>query len=281
MNTFVKRNQIIILSIVFCLFSLHMALTGEKRQAGGELIIGKVLSAIASPFQTVFLGSYNALGNVVGDYVYLVGLKEENEAQGQTISRLIEENSRLKEKLDEKERLTGLIEMKRSFAFDTIAARVTAFNLGGWTKTIQLDSGLKEGIAEDMPIISTEGVVGRVIETSGGNSLALLITDPRSNIDVIVQRTRVRGIAEGRGSNLLGLKYIRDLEDIKVGDLVVTAGLSGIFPKGLVVGHVASAQKSGDNFFKSIEIRPSALLGRLEEVLAVKTDITDSKVVTE
>lgn len=266
MNAFVKRHQIILLSIVICLFSLHMALT-EKKKVGGARMVEKTASRIFSPFQMAFLGAYNAINNSWTNYIFLVGLNEENETQNERLLGLVEENNRLLELVNENQRLKKILAFKEKAAFDAVGAKILAFNLGGWTKTIKLNKGTRDGIVEDMPVISPTGIVGRIIETSRGSSIALLITDPRSNIDVIVQRTRVRGVAEGNGSGGLILKYIRDLDDVRPGDKVITAEFSGIFPSGLVVGKVTRAEKSGDNFFKLIEIQPDVALRKLEEVL--------------
>ncbi|MEE9543609.1 MAG: rod shape-determining protein MreC [Thermodesulfobacteriota bacterium] len=266
MNAFVKRHQVILLSIVICLFSLHMALT-QKKKIGGARMVERTASRIFSPLQMAFLGTYNAISNTWANYIFLVGLNEENKAQQERLLALVEENNRLLELENENQRLKKILAFKEKADFDAVGARILAFNLSGWTKTIKLNKGAKDGIIEDMPVISPTGIVGRIIETTAGSSIALLITDPRSNIDVIVQRTRVRGIAEGNGSGGLSLKYIRDLDDVRPGDKVVTAGSSGIFPGGLVVGKVTRAEKSGDNFFKQIEIQPDVALRKLEEVL--------------
>ncbi len=266
MNAFVKRHQIILLSIIFCLFSLHTALS-EKKKIGGAAFIEGTVSSIFTPLQMFMLGTYYAGSDTWNGYIFLVGLKKENETQKEKILALIEENSRIKEIENENHRLRDILAFKEDIAFDAVGAKILAFNLSGWTKTIKLNKGAKDGIVEDMPVISPTGVIGRIIATTGGTSTALLITDPRSNIDVIVQRTRVRGVAEGNGKNGLILKYIRDLDDVSTGDKVVTAGVSGIFPGGLVVGEITQTEKSGDNFFKRIEIKPNAALKKLEEVL--------------
>lgn len=266
MNSFAKRHQIILLSIVFCLFSLNLALS-EKKTVGGAAFIEKTVSRIFTPLQMAFLGIYNAASNTWDGYISLVGLKEENEAQQKRVLALIEENNRLIEVDHENSRLREILAFKENLTFITVGAKILAFNLSGWTRTIKLNKGAADGITEDMPVISPMGVIGRIILTTAANSTALLITDPRSNIDVIIQRTRVRGIAEGNGKNALILKYIRDLDDVEVGDKVITAGFSGIFPAGLIVGEITRTEKSGDNFFKKIEIKPNAALKKLEEVL--------------
>ncbi len=230
-------------------------------------MVEKAASMIFSPFQAAFLGAYGLIDNSLDNYIFLVGLNKENEAQRERLLAMTEENNRLRELVSENRRLKKILAFKEKAAFDAVGAKILAFNLAGWTKTIKLNKGAKDGIVEDMPVISPTGIVGRIIETTRGSSTALLITDPRSNIDIIIQRTRVRGVAEGNGSGGLILKYIRDLDDVRPGDKVITAGFSGIFPSGLVVGKVTRAEKSGDNFFKRIEIKPDVALKKLEEVL--------------
>jgi rod shape-determining protein MreC len=266
MNSFLRRHQIILISIIFCLFSLNLALS-EKKTVGGAVFIERGVSKIFSPFQVAFLSIYNAVEGVWSGYIALVGLREEHDSQQKRLLALIEENNRLKEVDHENSRLRDILAFKKELTFDPVGAKILAFNLGGWTKTIKLNKGEKDGITEDMPVISPTGIVGRIIATTSGSSTALLITDPRSNIDVIVQRTRVRGVAEGNGKNALTLKYIRDLDDVQHGDSIITAGFAGIFPAGLLVGEVTRTEKSGDNFFKRIEIKPNAALKKLEEVL--------------
>jgi rod shape-determining protein MreC len=266
MNSFVRRHQIILLSVVFCLFSLNLALS-EKKTVGGAAFVQMGVSKIFTPFQEAFLAIYNTGEDTWNGYIFLVGLKKEHENQQKKVLALIEENNRLKEVDHENQRLKEILAFKEDLTFDAVGAKILAFNLGGWTKTIKLNKGAKDGIVEDMPVFSPTGVIGRIISTTSGSSTALLITDPRSNIDVIVQRTRVRGVAEGNGKNALILKYIRNLDDVRTGDKVITAGFGGIFPSGLVVGEITRTEKSGDNFFKRIEIKPNAALKKLEEVL--------------
>jgi rod shape-determining protein MreC len=266
MNFFLRRHQIILLSIIFCLFSLNLALS-EKKTVGGAAFIERTVSKVFSPLQMASLGIYNIVSSTWDGYVALVGLRDEFAIQQKRVLVLIEENNRLKEVDLENSRLKEILAFKEDLTFDAVGAKVLAFNLSGWTKTIKLNKGTTDGIVEDMPVISPMGVIGRIIQATSGSSTALLITDPRSNIDVTIQRTRVRGIAEGNGKNALILKYIRDLDDVEIGDKVVTAGISGIFPTGLVVGEITRTEKSGDNFFKRIEIQPNAALKKLEEVL--------------
>ncbi|MBI5888390.1 MAG: rod shape-determining protein MreC [Deltaproteobacteria bacterium] len=275
MSAFLKRHQIVIVSVFLVLVSLHLALTDKKEAARGVLI-KEILSAAVSPLQRGVLTIYNSGASLIDDYVYVIGVKDENDALKETVVRLGEENNRLREEILFNARLKEMLPYADAAPFQAAAARITAFSIDGWTRTIVINMGSANGIKKDMAVITPAGIVGRVMETGRGASRVLLSTDPRSNVDIIVQRTRIKGVVEGSGGASLYLKYIRQLEDVHVGDEIVTSGLSGIYPKGLMVGTVAKIEKGADNFFNVIEVKPSVDIGRrLEEVLVV-TDTGDA-----
>ena len=267
--SFLKRYQIILVSAALALFSLHLALTDKKEYARGYLL-KEILSYTVTPVQSAILGVQGSIKGVWTDYFYLVGVKDENEALKKTVYSLVEENRRLSEETKQNERLRALLEFKEALPYSTIGSAITGYSMERWSRTIVIDKGSSNGIEKDHGAIALTGVVGRVIEVNGASSRVLLTTDLRSNIDVIIERTRVKGVVEGNGTDGLVMKYVRQVDDVKPGDIVVTSGLSGVFPKGLAVGEVIRVEKSGDNFFKHIEVRPAVDLGRLEEVLVLK-----------
>ncbi len=272
MLSFIRRHQIILSAFLLCLISLHIAVNAE-RGIGGEVIVRGVVSTISKPFQKGFLALYSVFDRVWSNYVYLVGVKEENRALKESLHKLLEENNRLREELLLTARLKEILKYRARLGIESVAAEVigySSFGAAGWIKTATLDKGLRDGIKVDMAVVSPRGVVGRIIEVTATTSTVLLITDPRSSIDAIVQRTRIKGLLEGTGSRTLRLKYIRQLDDVKPGDVLVTAGLSGIFPKGLALGRITKVEKGKDNFFKYIEAEPMAPLDNLEEVLIIK-----------
>lgn len=269
MTSLLKRHQILLASLLLCLFSLHLAST-DIRGTGGAVLVRGLLDLTVVPVQSAILRTQKTFKEAWQGYVSLVGVREENEELKRDLTRLFEENNRLKEELWLNMRLKELLAYKETSPFKTVAAGILGFNRGGgWTRTLTLNKGAGDGIEADMPLLTREGVVGRVIRVSGYTSTALLLTDPRSNIDVILQRTRVKGVVVGNGDEGLVLKYVRQLDDVQVGDRVVTAGHSGIFPKGILVGEVKAIEKGEDNFFKHIVVRPGANLEILEEVLIV------------
>ncbi len=274
MLSFIKRHQIILASTILCLFSLHMA-SADRKGTGGDALVKGLILTIARPLQSVSLSIQSSLADASENYLFLVGLKAENEKLKKRINALVEENNRLKEQFALNLRLKQLLSYKDALPYKTVAATILGFSSyaggGDWTRVVTINKGKLDNVRVNMPVLSPHGVVGRVVETRRSSSTVLLLTDPRSNIDVLLQRTRVKGIVEGEGSTLK-LKYVKLLEDVEVGDQVITAGLSNVFPKGIPVGEVIRAEKGRDNFFMLIEVKPHADLERLEEVLIVYDD---------
>lgn len=267
--SFLRKYQIIIVSAALALFSLHLALTDKKEYARGYLL-KEIISYTVTPVQSVILGVQDSITGVWNDYFFLIGVHEENESLKKTVYALVEENRRLNEEARQNERLRALLEFKQSLPYSTTGASIIGYNMERWSRTVVLDKGSSDGIEKDQAAIASGGIVGRIIEVNGASSRVLLSTDLRSNIDVMIERSRVKGVVEGNGTDGLVMKYVRQVDEVQVGDQVITSGLSGIFPKGLIVGEVTRVEKSGDNFFKHVEVRPAVDLGRLEEVLVIR-----------
>lgn len=272
MLSFVKRHQVILASIILALFSLHLS-SLTRKGTGGEAIVRSVLSTVASPFKRALTSVATKTREVWGGYIYLVGLKEENEGLEKTVHALAGENNRLKEELSLNARMKELLHFREESPRPTLAAGIIGMSGlgagGGWARTITLDAGSSDGVAPDMPVVSPGGVVGRTVDVTRHTSTVLLSVDPRSNIDVIIQRTRIKGVVEGSGSNL-ALKYVRQFDDVEAGDKVVTSGLSGIFPKGLYVGEITKVERVEDSIFKQIEVTPASDIRKLEEVIIIR-----------
>ncbi len=266
--SFLKKNQIIIASLVLALFSLHLALTGRQEVERG-FVLREILSRTVSPMQRLMLGIEDSVKGVWSGYIDLVNVREENEELKKALTLVTEDNLRLKEEINLNARLKTILEYKDQLPHKSKAAVIIGFNKEPWARTVTIDKGAKDGIAKDLAVISPLGVVGRVIDVNTHTSKVLLGSDLRSNIDVIVQRSRIKGVAEGNGIDGFLLKYVRQVDDVQLGDLVLTSGLSGVFPKGVAVGEVVKIEKGRDNFFKAIEVRPAVNIQRIEEVLVI------------
>ncbi|MEK6532215.1 MAG: rod shape-determining protein MreC [Deltaproteobacteria bacterium] len=273
MTNILKRYKIIFVSLLLALFSLHLALTNKKELVRGSLIRG-LTSVAVSPIQRSILATYAAGQEIVSDYISLVGVGRENKALREELLSLNAELNRLKEEEGLSKRLKQALDYKEIAPFKTTVAGIIGFNFGEGTRVLTINKGMLDGIRKDSAVITPSGVLGRVISAGRHASLVLLATDPRSNIDVLSQRSRIKAIAEGDGKNAVTLKYVRIVDDVGIGDKIITSGISGVFPKGIVVGEVIRIEKGRDNFFKHVEIRPSVDLNSLEEVLIV-TDLGD------
>jgi len=120
-----------------------------------------------------------------------------------------------------------------------------------------------------MAVLSVQGIVGQIMESSGHFSRVLLITDPNSDVAAMVQKSRARGIVEGRGMNRCILKYVHRSEDIEKGDPVLSSGLDSLYPKGTLIGIVSRLRKKETELFQDVDIDPSVDFNKLEEVLVV------------
>jgi rod shape-determining protein MreC len=188
------------------------------------------------------------------------------------VAHLQEENARLRQASQENERLRKLLAFKQQLPYRTMAARVIGRDPSHWFNTILVDRGGWVGVRRNDPAMTSSGVVGHVVETTGEWARILLIVDPRSAIGVVVDRSHETGVAEGQGQPLLLVKYLSRDADIQQGDQIITAGLGQIYPRGLLVGTVVAVRRSKGELFQEALVRPAADLDHLEDVLILVSD---------
>jgi len=263
-----KRFRLLFVALLFLfLAALILALqTGSDRETS---FVEKTLMQTSFPLQQKTQGSLSWLRGVGERYIFLTRVQRENEGLKRMISALREENNRLQEAILAEERLKKLYPLQAQHSSPAIIARVFARDPSSWFKTLLIDKGEKGGISKDMAVIVSEGVVGRVIEVSAHTAKVLLVSDPNSAVDVIIQRSRAQGIMEGKVEEVGILKYVQKSDDIQMGDKVITSGLGGIFPKGLIIGTVTKVERKRPGVFQYIEVTPTVNFSRLEEVLVL------------
>jgi rod shape-determining protein MreC len=204
-------------------------------------------------------------------YVALRGVREENQQLRKENEWLRGQNSQLREAAASTERLTALLQFKEQALPTMVAAQVIGRDATNRYRAIILNKGEGDGIKPDMGVVTPTGVVGRVVKTTGASSVVLLVTDPNNAIPGLIQRTRDEGIVEGTQQGLAQLKYIPLLSTLRDGDRVVTSGLVGGFPRGLLIGTITSIDKQEGALFQSAELMPEVDIGRVEEVLVIQT----------
>lgn len=271
MLSVLRRYRVIVIAASLCMVAILLISLNIKERKVPHLF-EKIIFEVSSPFQKTIQSTVKGVKTLWGNYIFLVNLKEENAALSKTINALKEENLRLKEAVIANMRLRKLLLFKETFRNPMVSAEVISEDPSSWFKTILLDKGSKDGIEKKMAVVTSEGMVGRIIEVSKSVSKVLLSTDHSSAIDVMVQRTRARGILEGRVNQTCQLKYILRADDVRMGDDIISSGLGGMFPKGLLLGRVSKIKKEGPGLFQYIEVTPSVDFTKLEEVFIVVGD---------
>jgi rod shape-determining protein MreC len=203
-------------------------------------------------------------------YFYLVGLRRENALLRSRLEECGQKEVRYQEALQALPRLEGLLNLKKEVPQPVTGARVIAYDPSLWSRCVLINQGQDQGVKRGMPVLAPGGIVGRIVDTYSHYSKVMLIVDRNSGADTMVQRTRVRGILQGKGGNRCSLDYVPKSADVQEGDLVLASGLGGVFPRGLVFGKVNAANKKTGGVFQDIEVIPAVDLSALEEVLVVK-----------
>jgi rod shape-determining protein MreC len=210
-------------------------------------------------------------------YATLSGYRSENEKLKKRIVELEAERNRLLEAEATNRQLQALLDLRPQLPPGSITASIIANSASTWFQSCLLDKGDDDGVRKGMAVITPLGVIGQVVSATARSAKVLLMTDPNSGIDVFVQRTRARGIVSGSLDNGTIMKYVKRSEDIQEGDRLLTSGLDGIFPKGLMVGTVTKVRKQNLGLFQHVEVMPAVMTARTEQVLVVDASANQAK----
>ncbi len=263
-----RRFRVSIFAVTFLTAAL-LTISSRINNVERLSFIDWVLLEITSPLQKAVIYSTHAIGNLIDSYVLLVNLNRENVALRRMVTELREENNLLREKAIANERLRNLLRFSKKIPRSMLPAQIIGIDPSSWFRTILIDKGTKHGVKRGIAVVSPEGIVGHVLQTSHHYAKVLLITDFNSSVDAIVQRSRAKGVVEGNGENLCRLKYASRTQDIQLGDKVVTSGLGGRYPKGLMIGKISKIEKKSYGLFQHAEIMLSVNFTKLEEVFVI------------
>jgi len=267
-----RKYRSIAVAAVLLIVSLTVLSFSAIRLSETGFLRKMVLEAAAPVEDTINISLQN-LHDVWKRYLSLVGLEDENRRLRTQNADLTEQLNRYREGSLEAMRLQKLFELREGFPQRAVAARVIDRNLSSLFKTLLINKGTADSLRVGLAVLSDQGVVGRIIETSWHASRVLLLIDGNSNIDGLIQRSRAQGILQGAGSAGCSLKYISRAEEVLAGDVVISSGLSGVLPKGLLLGVVTGASRKEGGLFQKIDVAPAVDFEKLEEVLALTTDM--------
>jgi rod shape-determining protein MreC len=253
---------------ILSLFILLFWLVTIQVKNGRFTFMEKPVLAISGFFERIISWPFNTVVSIGKGYVLLVGTQKENQRLRTENGKLLLENALMTELQLENERLRDALDFKRFYPPMDVMAQVIGKESSPASSTLTLNKGADHGILKDMAVITSHGVVGKVHTVLPGTSKVLLLTDPGCTLAVRVMRNREEGLLEGKLVNC-ALKYVSYYADIQVGDLLITSGLDGIFPKGLAVARVVSVSKHEARAFQTVLAEPAVSFSRLEEALVL------------
>ncbi len=207
----------------------------------------------------------------VGYLVEWPKLRRENEMLKTEIETLKSELLDLDETKHKISRLESLLKLKQNFIKQGLAAQVIARDPSHWTQFIVINKGTRDGVRKNTVLINGDGLVGKVVVAGMYSSRAILLTDSEARASALNQRTRDVGLIEGNGSLSLKMSYLDRQSNIQVGDMVISSGLGGIYPKGIPIGKVETVGTDKNNLSLFASVKPFASFAKLEEVLCISS----------
>jgi rod shape-determining protein MreC len=269
-----------------------MALLEIRQRAGylfGAVVLGHVILISAQVnaksgvpvleqvtfgvFAEVQRGASSIVGCVRHTWSSYIGLRTvhvENEALKRQLADVQIAMQEQRALADRSRSLERLLDLRDHVNLQTAAAEIIASAATPDFRTLTIDKGSLHGVRGDMAVIAPAGVVGRVVTPTARASKVQLLIDRNAAAGVLIERSRAQGVVVGGGDDRLRLEYVSETSDVVVGDLVVTSGIDGIYPKGFIVGRVDAVDKTG-GAYRQIAVRPAVDFSSLEDVLVVLT----------
>lgn len=262
-----SRLKIVTNVFVFCL-SLY-GVSRHSYRVNDISMFEKYLIEIMAPLQAGTMGMKERVSSVFRHYIAIVNTSKKNDELVKEVDFLKNEVFQLQEVKKENQRLKMLLEFGEEIPRKKVLAQVIGWDSSNEFKVLRINKGRADGLKLLSPVITMNGLVGYLYRVAYNHADILTILDQNNRVDAIVSRTRTHGIVEGRAGSKCRLKHVARTDAIKEGDVVLTAGLGNIYPKGIKVGKVSEIDKENWGITQAVEISPSVDFHRLEEVLVL------------
>jgi rod shape-determining protein MreC len=245
-----------------------LLLTLQSR--GHRTVASDALALVTTPIQSGLARINRAALGVWTTYQDWKNVRAENRRLREEAQQLRVQALRVTETIEENERLRRLLALKAAMPLATLSGEVIAREWGGWVRSLTVNRGRADQVGRLTAVIGPDGLIGRVVDVRPGSSIVQVLTDPASTVGAHVVRTRTQGIVEGEPRGTIRFKYMaRDGAGIQVGDLIVTSGAGGLFPRGIPVGRVRAIDDRGSALFSYAQLDPAVDFARIDEVLLV------------
>ncbi|MFH1085096.1 MAG: rod shape-determining protein MreC [Chloroflexota bacterium] len=239
-------------------------------QRGGPNPIRDGLSYALAPIQFALTRAVRPLATITSYVGRLSQLERDHASLRQENATLRSQITLLQEAAIENARLRQQLRFQSSVpSFELLSAEVIGRDPNNLLAYLIIDRGAADGIKTGMPVLAPQGLVGRVGQVSAASAKVMLITDASSSVSALIQRTRSTGVVQGFAGRELRMRYMPQGEVVEPGDVVLSAGLGGNFPRRLVIGQVASVDKQDVAMFQEARVIPAVPMGELETVMVL------------
>lgn len=263
--------------VICCVASIVLFTASCRFGSAGPLeAVRGAFTLVTSPVRTIgatisvpVQGLGNIFSNLTSDQETLSDLKAKNE-------ELQARNAELEEAEKTAKRLQDLLNLQDSYSLQSTGARIISGSTDSWTSTVTINLGSASGLTVGMPVMASNGVIGQIIECGLTSSVVRLLDDENSSVSAMVQSSRAQGMLNGSATGQLSLDLVATEQSVEVGDLVVTSGLGGVFPKGLPLGHVTNVEKTPGSLYLDITVEAFSSTENYEEVVVI-TSLTEGQ----
>ena len=249
---------------VVCLLLLTLQMRGYT------VLATDVLAVITTPIQSALARVNRSAVGVWSTYQDWKNVRAENRRLREEAQQLRVEALQVSETVEENRRLRRLLALKEAMPLETLSGEIIAREWGGWVRSLTVNRGRSDHVTRLTAVIAPDGLIGRVVDVRPGSSVVQVLIDPASTVGAHAVRNRTAGIVEGDPRGTMRFKYMaRDGSGLQVGDLVVTSGSGGLFPRGIPIGRVRAIDDRGSALFHYAQLTPSVDFARIDEVLLV------------
>ena len=245
-------------------------ISAQVNSRSGVPVLEQVTFGVFAEVQRTMTAGVSGVRHLWSDYVGLRHVRAENAELKQQLADAQIQLQQQRALADRSRGLDKLLELRQRVTLSTVAAEVIASGASPEFRTLTVDKGTQQGVRADTAVVAPAGVVGRVVVPSLRAAKVQLIIDRNAAAGALIERSRAQGVVVGEGDELLRLEYVSEIADVAMGDVVVTSGIDGIFPKGFIIGRVEAIERSA-GAYRRITVRPAVDFSSLEEVLLVLT----------
>ena len=245
-------------------------ISAQINSRSGVPVLEQVTFGVFAEVQRSMTAVVSGVRHFWSGYVGLRDVREENAELKQQLADAQVQLQQQRALADRSRGLDRLLGLRERLTLNTVAAEVIALGATPDFRTMTIDKGSQQGLRSDMAIIAPAGVVGCVVVPSLRAAKVQLLIDRNAAAGALIERSRAQGVVVGGGDEMLRLEYVSEIADVAVGDVVVTSGIDGIFPKGFIIGRVEAVDRSG-RAYRRITVSPAVDFSSLEEVLVVLT----------